>query len=136
MQVVAVILFYKTRILAFKRGFSKNKFISFKYEFPGGKVRKEEIFEIALRREIREELNLELGRLFFVFKNDFRYSNILVNLRFYITKINNLNFSLNEHLEFKILDLKDLRSVDWLEADYPVIKYLEKNSRKLYKLFN
>ena len=58
MQVVAAILVYKNKILAFKRPFSNNKNLSLKYEFPGGKVKNNETCICAIRREIKEELNL------------------------------------------------------------------------------
>ena len=42
MKVVAAILIYDKKILAFKRSYAEknNEQISLKYEFPGGKVKK------------------------------------------------------------------------------------------------
>ena len=43
MKVVAAILIYNKRILAFRRPYQKNKpQISLKYEFPGGKIENNE----------------------------------------------------------------------------------------------
>ena len=42
LDVVAAILIYEKSILAFKRGYSKDQNLSLKYEFPGGKVKKNE----------------------------------------------------------------------------------------------
>ena len=47
-NVVAAIIFYKDKILATQRKYSKNSEISLKFEFPGGKVRLNEKKEIAL----------------------------------------------------------------------------------------
>ena len=128
MNVVAAILLYQKKILCFKRGYSQNNLVSNKYEFPGGKVKKNESFKKALRRELKEELNLEVNKLNFFFKNDFSYPNFKVNLRFYISELTDLNFELKEHSEYSILQVNHLRSLEWLSADYPVIEYIEKNS--------
>ena len=68
MNVVAAILLYQKKILCFKRGYSQNNPVSNKYKFPGGKVKKNESFKKALRRELKEELNLEVNKLNFFFK--------------------------------------------------------------------
>ena len=62
MKVVAAILIYNKKILAFKRPASKtNEHISLKYEFPGGKIEPGESPEGALIREIKEELSISIS---------------------------------------------------------------------------
>ena len=134
MNVAAAILIYNDKILGFKRKPSKNKYTSCKYEFPGGKVKKNEKIQDTLRREIKEELDLDLGKTTFFFQNDYTYPEFSVSLHFYISRLNKLNFSLKEHIEFKTLEVKDLRTVDWLLADYPVINYIEGNTSLLKEL--
>ena len=86
-NVVAAIIFYKNKILATQRKYSKNSEISLKFEFPGGKVRSNEKKEIALVREIKEELDLKIENIKFYYKNKFDYSNINVELFFYTCNI-------------------------------------------------
>jgi len=127
-QVVAAILVYKQKILAFKRPFSiSNKYTSSKYEFPGGKIKNNELAIHAIRRELHEELGIDIKNLKKYCETSFSYPEFKVNLIFYISKIENLNFKLNAHTEYKIMSIKNLRELDWLEADYEIIKYLEEN---------
>ena len=60
LEVVAAIIFFENKILVTQRKFSKNSAFSYKYEFPGGKVEDNEDKITALRRELMEELNLEI----------------------------------------------------------------------------
>lgn len=136
LDVVAAILIYEKSILAFKRDYSEDKNLSLKYEFPGGKVKKNESYIKAIKRELKEELNLEVKKLSLFYKNFFSYPNLTVNLRFYTSRISDLDFSLKEHISYRVLELKDLRSVEWLAADYPVINYMEKKLVFFNKLVN
>ena len=133
MNVAAAILIYDNKILCFKRKPSESIYTSCKYEFPGGKVKKNEKFKDTLKREVKEELDLDLGKTIFFFKNTYSYPQITVRLRFYISRLEELNFTLKEHLEFKTLEIKDLKTVDWLLADYPVINYIQENVALLKK---
>ena len=126
MQVVAAILVYKNKILAFKRPFSNNKNISLKYEFPGGKVKRNETCICAIRREIKEELGINIKRFESYYETSFTYPEFVVHIKFYLSKVECLNFKLNAHTEYKLLDIIGLKTLDWLEADYQVITHLEK----------
>ena len=58
-NVVAAIIKKNNYYLIVKR--NKNKHLGLKWEFPGGKVEKNETFEDALRREIKEELDIKIN---------------------------------------------------------------------------
>ena len=57
-QVVASIIHQDGKILATQRGYGEYKGL---WEFPGGKMEPGETEEQAIVREIREELNVEIG---------------------------------------------------------------------------
>ena len=127
MQVVAGILIYRNKILAFQRGYSENSYISFKYEFPGGKKKKDETLLSALKREIKEELNIKIHKPIPYLNTSYKYPKIKVFLYFYKCYLDSLDMNLNVHSNYKLLSISQLRSVDWLKADYEVIEYIEKN---------
>ena len=55
-EVSAAIIYVQNNILCLQRGKSKYNYVSYKYEFPGGKLDKGEDPLKALKREIKEEL--------------------------------------------------------------------------------
>lgn len=71
------------------------------WEFPGGKVEKDEQQKAALSREIDEELAFKLNpeKLSFVASQSFQYPEKLVNLHLwkFVTDQTDFNFQLSEH---------------------------------------
>ena len=133
MKVVAAILVFEEKVLAFQRPFSEIKsHISLKYEFPGGKIKKNETETFALKRELREELSIEVCNLKKYFSTSYKYTEETIHINFYISKINKLNFKLNAHVDYKLVRLKDLKTLDWLEADYSVINCLQQKGFSSY----
>jgi 8-oxo-dGTP diphosphatase len=128
MKVVAAILIYNKKVLAFRRPYIRNdSLISLKYEFPGGKVKKNENEITALKRELQEELSLNIGnfkKFYFTSHDYIKYS---VDISFYLNELKHINFKLNFHNEYKIICIEDLKELDWLQADYSVIDYIQKN---------
>ena len=128
MKVVAAILTYNKKVLAFRRPYIKNNsHISLKYEFPGGKIKKNETKVTALKRELHEELNLNISNFNEYYFTSHDYIKYKVDISFYIANLYYLNFKLNFHIEYKIICIEDLKELDWLQADYSVIDYMQKN---------
>ena len=57
-NVVAGVITKKNLFFIAQR--NRNKHLGLKWEFPGGKVEKNETIEDALKREIKEELNIKI----------------------------------------------------------------------------
>ncbi len=126
-EVVAAIIQKNNKILATKRGYGEFENM---WEFPGGKIEAGETRETALKREIKEELDADITIDQFLITVEYPYPNFHLIMHCYFCSLINGEFNLLEHNEARWLDLDNLWSVDWLQADIDVInKILEiKNS--------
>ncbi|MEZ4903111.1 MAG: (deoxy)nucleoside triphosphate pyrophosphohydrolase [Spirosomataceae bacterium] len=104
-----------------------------KWEFPGGKVDEGENEVEALRREIMEELSVEIevgARLTPTFKED-PHRDRVICLVPYICHLVSSPIVLTEHLQYKWIRLEDIFTLDWAEADLGVIEtYLHYSASK------
>ena len=96
-----------------------------KWEFPGGKVEEGESDVDALRRELREELTIEMREAALVYQHTHSYTKgPIVSLRFYL--IRNFDGEAKNVVFEKIswVQVSGLGRVDFLEGDRPIIKRL------------
>jgi len=123
-EVVAAIIEKDGLIYCFKKGKAKFDYLSFKYEFPGGKIEPNELHEDALKREIDEELqtNIYVGE--HLISVEHQYPDFAIKLHFYACTCDGPIISLTEHIELQCLPIKRLRELDWLPADEPAVDYL------------
>jgi 8-oxo-dGTP diphosphatase len=94
-----------------------------KWEFPGGKLEAGESAEACIRREIREELNLEIQPLYRL--PAARYQGKLELIPF-VCKVISGEMVLKEHQDATWDSLPALKSLEWAEADLQVIDHYEK----------
>ena len=125
LEVVAAIIFFENKILVTQRKFHKNSDFSYKFEFPGGKVENNEDKITALRRELLEELNLKITNFKHFISYDYSYNVDKIKLHFYISNVKELKPVLKVHKMYKLVTVKQLSQLDWLAADYEVIKKLQ-----------
>ena len=125
LEVVAAIIFFQNKILVTQRKFHKNPAFSYKFEFPGGKVENNEDKITALRRELIEELNLKLINFKHFISYNYSYDIDEIKLHFYLSNVKKLKLTLKVHESYKLVTLKQLSQLDWLAADYEVIKKLQ-----------
>lgn len=123
-EVVAAVIFHNNKILCVQRGDNKYNYIAYKYEFPGGKVEYGESFEEAIKREILEELNLEIiiDSRFITITHD--YPDFVLTMHSFICSCNSTKLELSEHIAFKWLDKNELSTLDWAAADVPIVNEL------------
>lgn len=124
MRVVAGIIKKSDKILIVQR-LSTCKREPDKWEFPGGKIEKEETPEIALSREIKEELGLgvEVGELFGGTVKDYGKEQIFIF--YYFVKITkNKKIRLNGCQNFKWVKLDDTGKFDFADADKRILQLL------------
>ena len=125
LEVVAAIIFFENKILVTQRKFHKNTAFSYKYEFPGGKVENNEDKITALRRELMEELNLKITSLKHFASYNYSYDINKIKLSFFLSNVTELKITLKVHKAYKLVTVKQLSQLDWLAADYKVIKMLQ-----------
>ena len=95
-----------------------------KWEFPGGKVEDDEDPEECLKREIREELGIEINIVERLISNKHTCPDQkcfeLIPFR---CSIAGGKLNVKEHKLVKWLNRSELRELDWAEADIPVLHH-------------
>ena len=122
-NVVAAVIFKDGRVFATQRGYGEFKD---GWEFPGGKIEPGESPEDALRREIREELEVEVNVGELIDTIEYDYPAFHLSMKCYVCTIADGNPHLLEHEAAKWLSSTQLNSVDWLPADITLISKIAK----------
>ena len=100
--------------------------LALKWEFPGGKIDSGESPETCLKRELVEEMGVEIDVSRSLDPVTHQYSFFTVTLYPFVCTIRSGEIDLREHAAIKWLPPEELLSLDWAEADIPLIKhYLE-----------
>lgn len=117
-NVVAAVIMKEGRVFATQRGYGEFKD---GWEFPGGKVEAGESPEEALRREIREELEVEVNVGDLIDTIEYDYPAFHLSMKCYACTIAGGSPHLLEHEAARWLSADQLDSVAWLPADITLI---------------
>ena len=120
-EVVAAIIREGDRVLATQRGYGEFEGM---WEFPGGKIEPGEEREEALKREIDEELAVEIVVEELVCTVEYDYPNFHLTMHCYFCSIANGEVELLEHKSARWLRRDELNEVEWLPADVGVVNSL------------
>mgnify|MGYP000857699319 CR=1 FL=1 len=123
-EVVAAILEFEDYFLCVQRPENATEHNSLKWEFPGGKVELGENREQALKREIREELDVEIENLEYLTTVEHTYPDFHLVMHAYTCSISRGEPVLKEHVALKWLTVEDLDQLDWAAADIPIVENL------------
>lgn len=115
----ALIVDNQNRLFAAQR--SGEMSLPLKWEFPGGKVESGETFEECLRREIKEELSVEIEILKRLDFNIHSYPSITIKLIPFVCKLTSGQIVLKEHIKYQWLTATNLLDLDWADADIPIL---------------
>ena len=129
-KVVAGLILQNNKLLICQR--PKFKDHPLKWEFPGGKIKKDETSEDALIREINEELSINIFNYNELISYNFNYSDLgkTVFINFYLIKNFTGKILNNFHNQLKWIEIKDIREYDFLEGDLKIIDYINSNEFK------
>jgi len=130
-HVVAAIIQHGGKLLCVQKGRAKYAYLSYKYEFPGGKVEEGESPQDALRREVREELllDIEVGDEFLVVEHE--YPDFTITLRSYLSTALHVDApKLTEHIRYTWKLPGQLTELDWAAADLPIVLRLAEGGKK------
>ena len=113
-KVVAAVIRDGDKVFATERGYGEFKDM---WEFPGGKVERGEDEREALCREIKEELSAEIAVDKYITTVECDYPSFHISISFYFCHVVSGSLILLEHENAMWLDLDNLSSLSWLEAD-------------------
>ncbi|MBR4943004.1 MAG: (deoxy)nucleoside triphosphate pyrophosphohydrolase [Clostridia bacterium] len=124
-KVAAALLFKDGKIFATKRGDSPYSYVAHKYEFPGGKIEEGERGEDAVKRELREELDLDVSVGGLYACHTFEYPDFIITLSVYEC-VALSDFVLKEHESYAWVAPKDLKAEEWAPADADILESLKR----------
>ena len=119
-EVVAAVIFDSdNKILIARRGPFKS--FAGKWEFPGGKVEVGESHQVALQRELLEEMNISTKVKTFIGTNNHQYDSFIINLHAYFTEYISGEMKLTDHDLVEWVRFEDLGKYDFADADIPLL---------------
>ena len=121
-RVVCGIILKDDKILLTRR--KKGKSLEGFWEFPGGKVEKEETDTVALKRELKEELGLEISELNYFSENKHDFNTFSIHLVAYKCKAFDDPNKLVDHDKFEWVMVNELGSFNLADADKPLLEEL------------
>ena len=122
-KVTAAILVKDNRIIIAKRG--PNDRLAHKWEFPGGKVEINETPEQCLKREMKEEFDINVSVGEYLGSSIYNYSHISIELMAYRAYWKDGEIHLNDHDDFKWISLEQLAEFDFAPADLVFVEKLQ-----------
>lgn len=120
-EVVAAVILKAGEYFATQRGYGEFEGL---WEFPGGKIEPGENCDEALKREIQEELGVNIAVDEFLCTTDYDYPSFHLTMHCYLCSIESGSIELREHKSARWLTVETLDSVEWLPADRAVVEKL------------
>ena len=109
-----------------------NSHLGFQWEFPGGKMEKGESPEACLKRELQEELNIEVEVTDIFSVVSHRYSDKQILLLAYLCIYQQGETIAKDCADFRWITIEELSSFSLAEADVPIAEKITKLGERLF----
>ncbi len=128
LEVSGAILVNNGEILCAQRNKGKYEYVSYKYEFPGGKIEQGETAAEALHRELIEEMEVDIpiDSMKHFYTVEHTYPDFNIRMHCYICNMKERRIVLKEHVNAVWKSLQSIGELDWAAADRPVVEALIK----------
>lgn len=124
-EVCCCILIYENKILILKRNHMGPR--NGLWEFPGGKIENETPIDCT-KRELKEEINIEINNIKYLCKVKKEYEDIFISLTSFISFLDSVfTPSLKVHSEFRWIASSELHKFSFPEANREIIDILIKS---------
>lgn len=122
LKVTCAIIRNNGKILICQR--SEKMKLPLKWEFPGGKIEKNETKEQCLIREIKEELGLKITVEKELNTVEHYYPDFGIYLYPFVCVLEGGSLNLSEHKNAIWVSIEKLTEYDWADADIPIVNEL------------
>lgn len=120
LKVTCAIIIQNKKILIVQN--SSDSEHPFQWEFPGGKINIEETSENCIKREIIEELEIEIENCQKINSIEYDYGFKQIMLIPFLCSIKKGEIKLNEHNALKWININELSEIDFSDADKKLIQ--------------
>lgn len=120
LKVTCAIITIDGKILAVQR--SRTMSMPMKWEFPGGKIEPTETEMECIKREIREELGIEIEVQERLTPSIHQYPSFTIELIPYTAHYLSGDLKLKEHHNYVLMNRDELDRLDWAEADWAIVR--------------
>jgi len=124
-EVAAAVIYKEGKYFATQRGYGEFEGM---WEFPGGKIEPGETPQEALKREIQEELGIDIEINAHLSTIEYDYPSFHLTMYCYLCNIISGQMELREHKSALWLAPDSLDQVTWLPADKEVIEKIRSHT--------